>query len=218
MAEKSQGIKGGAPFDYDWTKSPYCLYIEITMVRASDLLLREPIRTLGDSVPPTIYGTHNVHALSCSLDSWADVKAYEEGKIKITTGYPRFVCSEPNTQLHDDQQQSGEGRPLVFVNEDLLRQVVGAIPELINNIILRPINAVPGGVVVAPVAGLSDEISKKVATCLKKWWQHTGLGLSSRAAQAVNEGETVKFGNTPAHEVIEQKLSKVYGVPQDFCF
>ena len=114
----------------------------------------------------------SVHAVSMALPRWQDVVGYEEKTpavmARITSGYPRFV-------IH----------PLV---QAMAKQIGGwpfpsqRVAEMAAEFVRRqgaPATVVPQHGVATDAAG---------ALALKAFWQHTGLIVSSRQAEAFLAG------------------------------
>lgn len=119
------------------------------------------------------------HAVSLALPRWEDVVAYEEKEPRIldrlVSGYPRFVINPLIEQL---AYWLGGGRPcLPLASESAAREAarqLGPPAEVVQR------DGVWGVVCAARQAG-----------DLKLFWQHTGLIISTRQAEAKLAGRTV---------------------------
>jgi cystathionine gamma-synthase len=147
---------------------------------------------LGLGVPP-----HTPHAISVSLPTWRDNIGYEEGEERVVnamvSGYPRFfihlsirklaaVC-EHKYAVANEQCMLFPARFAAEECRDFVRrraQPRNVQPRLVHLFIYpdgvkpTPSNTVDLHIVLVPadVFGLA-----------KEFWQHTGLGISSRLAE-----------------------------------
>jgi len=153
-------------------------------------LFRDPVWQAADVGRPI---PDSVHAVSVALPRWQDVVGYEEKNptvmAHITSGYPRFV-------IH----------PLV---QELTWKIGGwpfpsaRVAEMAAEFVRRsgaPATVNPQHAVVTDAAG---------ALALKMFWQHTGLIVSSRQAEALLAGRKT----TLAPEVfrsLRQQLAGFY--------
>ncbi|KZV67829.1 PLP-dependent transferase [Peniophora sp. CONT] len=140
----------------------------------------QPQHPVGLSIPP-----YTDHAISVSLPTWLDNVGYEEGDPRVVdvmvTGYPRFfvhksieklaeVCTQkfgkPNerSMLFATAKIAEECRAFVTSRDVEARVVQFTMPDHATHIyaVLFP----------------SEQYSVP-----KQFWQHTGLGISSRRAE-----------------------------------
>lgn len=117
------------------------------------------------------------HSVSVSLPLWNDVVGYEEKRpetiAKIKTGYPRFVVHEIVAALARQIEPARGCLPFPSLSvarhcADYIRHRAQAAAEI------RQHHQV-WGVITEP----------KGEAALKEFWQHTGLGVSSRQAEVV---------------------------------
>ena len=153
-------------------------------------LFRDPVWQAADVGRPI---PDSVHAVSVALPRWQDVVGYEEKNpavmAQITSGYPRFV-------IH----------PLV---QELARKIGGwpfpsaQVAEMAAEFVRRsgaPATVNPQHAVVTDAAG---------ALALKMFWQHTGLIVSSRQAEALLAGRKAVI--TPeVFRSLRQQLADFY--------
>ncbi len=170
-------------------------------------LLHQPVwqaSELGLPIPPC------PHAVSMALPRWQDVVGYEEHKPetvgKLTSGYPRFLV-HPHVQAL--AQLIGQGAPcLPFPSQKTAMLCAEHIVRVTGE---RFRIARHGGVhaVVTTPAG---------AQALKDFWQHTGMIVSSRQAEA----ELKYQGDVPeAKEIrqsLRQQLAALYDCAEDDVF
>ena len=148
---------------------------------------------LGRPIPDS------VHAVSMSLPRWQDVVGYEETTpaviSQITSGYPRFVF-----------------HPLV---QQMARQLGGVpfpsarVAQMAAEFVRRsgaPATVTPQHAVVTNDAG---------NLALKAFWQHTGLIVSSRRAEAFLAG---RADVAPVHQSLRRQLAKFYDCAEGDVF
>ena len=138
-------------------------------------LLTHPIwraEDLGRPIPDT------VHAVSMALPRWEDVVAYEEKEPhildRLVSGYPRFVV---HPIVQEVAQRLGGAKPcLPFPSRrvaELAAKHVGGKSQVVEK------NGLWGVITSAMTAGE-----------LKLFWQHTGLIISTRQAEAILAGKS----------------------------
>ncbi|TFK48941.1 PLP-dependent transferase [Heliocybe sulcata] len=155
--------------------------------------------TLGTSVPP-----FTPHAISVSLPTWRDNVGYEEGEKRVVDamviGYPRFfihlsiqklagICEQkfgvngekcllcPTKRLAEDCRtfmlsRSAEAGTTTSVR--LVQFVVCPEDKKTNGSSRNGVNCVELHIVLFPAASFP---------LAKQFWQHTGMGISSRLAE-----------------------------------
>jgi cystathionine gamma-synthase len=150
------------------------------------------------------------HAISVALPRWQDVTGYEEGRPevigKLATGYPRFVVHSQVRALAS--RLGGEGACLPFPSlrvaelcADFTRRSSGEAARLI------PGNGVTG-------VATSDAGSPY----LKAFWQHTGLIVSSRQAEAILAGRKSGDEDAAVRRSLHQHLAGFYDCAPDDVF
>ena len=150
---------------------------------------------LGRPIPDS------VHAVSMSLPRWTDVVGYEEKTpavmSRITSGYPRFV-------IH----------PLV---QAMARQIGGLpfpsahVAEMAAEFVRR------AGAPATLGAQHSVATNTDGALALKTFWQHTGLIVSSRQAEAFLAGRKVP-ADPELFRSLRQQLAGFYDCGADDVF
>ncbi len=170
-------------------------------------LLREPVwqaAELGRPMPDS------AHAVSVALPRWQDVMGYEEKApavmARLTSGYPRFV-------IH----------PLV---QELARRLGGGQPCL-------PFPSVRVAEMGAAFVRRSSGESAKVITqqelhgvattsagyaALRAFWQHTGLIVSSRQAEACLAGRPGPAEDLEVRQSLRRQLAGFYDCAADDVF
>ena len=136
-------------------------------------LLQDPIwkaEELGQAIPPS------VHAISVALPRWQDVVGYEEKQPEVLerllSGYPRFRI---HAMVVEVARQIGKGEPClpfpsIRVAEacaEFIRRTSGAEARVISQ---------------EDIHGVVTNAAGNAA--LLAFWQHTGLIVSSRQAEA----------------------------------
>ena len=169
-------------------------------------LLKDPVwrgEELGEPLPGS------VHAVSVALPRWQDVVGYEEKRPEVIDrlqcGYPRFVIHPLVAKM---AQALGGGRPcLPFPSASAAAQAEA---------FLRGQGGVAGTVSEREVFGVVTDDAG--APFLKAFWQHTGLIVSSRRAEAWLEGraddpEAVELGLA-----LRQRLAGYYDCAENDVF
>jgi len=156
---------------------------------------------LGRPIPETR------HAVSMSLPRWEDVVGYEEKRPEtmrhLTVGYPRFVLHPLVLELGKQLGRGGFVLPfpsarVASAAADYARRVSGEAAEV------RTLGGVNG--VAAPGAG---------TVALRSFWQHTGLIVSSRRAEAWLAGRGDAAQDEEVRRALRQQLAGLYGCAED---
>ncbi len=141
-------------------------------------LLQSPVWSdleLGQAIPP------GRHAISVALPCWRHVVGYEENDpavvSKLTGGYPRFVIHRGVQELAG--AAGVDGHCLPFPSEGTARQCAAFIHKATGE--STTIHAHAGVFVVAT--------SEAGRPALKAFWQHTGMIISTRQAEAALAGQ-----------------------------
>ena len=170
-------------------------------------LFQDPIwraEELGGPIPDS------PHAVSVALPRWRDVVGYEERRPEVINqllaGYPRFVIHPLVKAV--SQHLDGNRPSLPFPSlraaqlcADFIQQSCGVAAELASW------NGVHG--VITSAAG---------ETFLKAFWQHTGLIVSSRQAEAVLGGRPDCRNGGAARESLRRTLAGFYDCAPDDVF
>jgi cystathionine gamma-synthase len=173
----------------------------------ADDLLQKPVwqaRDLGRPIPAS------THAVSVALPRWEDVVGYEEKRPdvvdRLKTGYPRFVVHPLVLEL--GRRLSPGGVCLPFPSQraaklaaEFVRRAGGWSAEIVSR---------------QGVFGVLT--SGQDAAALRSFWQHTGLIVSSRQAEALlaerpqgSDGEIVRSS-------LRQHLADFYDCAEDDVF
>jgi cystathionine gamma-synthase len=170
-------------------------------------LLHKPIwqaDELGMPIPPS------PHAVSMALPRWQDVVGYEEHRpetvAKLTSGYPRFLIHPLVQALARRISQGAHCLPFPSERTAMLcgEYITRATGE-------RYRLAKQGGVygVVTTEAG---------AQALKDFWQHTGMIVSSRQAEAELKGQGEIPDAKAIRHSLRQQLAALYDCAADDVF
>jgi cystathionine gamma-synthase len=170
-------------------------------------LLENPIWSateLGRPIP------ESPHAVSVALPRWQDVVGYEEGRPEVigrlASGYPRFVVHPLVRRLA--QELSGEQACLPFPS----RRVAAMCAEFVS----RASGAAAEVVVGHGVHGV--QVSEAGRPLLKAFWQHTGLLVSSRRAEAILAGRRSESDGADARRSLGRQLAGFYDCAPDDVF
>ncbi len=159
---------------------------------------------LGQPIPAS------PHAVSVALPRWQDVVGYEEKKPEVinalTSGYPRFFIHKEVQEL---ARQLGEGRPcLPFPSPRAARLCAGFIErscgEQAKVVALRGLHSV-----VTSSAGYA---------ALRAFWQHTGLIVSTRQAEAHLAGRAPLPDEPAIRQSLRRQLAGLYDCAEDDVF
>ena len=160
---------------------------------------------LGQPLPNT------PHAVSFALPRWSDVVGYEEKTpsvaSRITTGYPRFVI-HPLVAEMGKQLVNGKSWCLPLPSPraakqaaDFVRRTSGQLAEVVTRGDWQGV--------------LTNE---EGYAALRAFWQHTGLIVSSREAEARLAGRTLDPESGAIRESLRQQLAGFYGCSEHDVF
>jgi cystathionine gamma-synthase len=162
-------------------------------------LLTEPLwegSSLGKALP------ESVHAVSVSLPRWQDVVGYEEKKpevvSKMALGYPRFVIHPLVRELA--KQIAGDAPCLPFPS--------ARVAELAADYVRRA--GKTEAEVVAQSSVFAVVTNEAGAQALKDFWQHTGLIVSSRQAEAALHRRSDCADAVEVRAILRQQLAGFY--------
>ena len=170
-------------------------------------MLRDPVwksEELGRPIPDSI------HAVSVALPRWQDVVGYEEKKPEVinrlASGYPRFVI---HSLVQEVARHIGGGQPcLPFPSSsaaamcaEFVRRSTGERAQTVAR------DSVHG--VVTTEAGVP---------ALKAFWQHTGLIVSTRQAEAILAGRRVSADDADVRRSLRRQLAGFYDCAEDDVF
>ncbi len=159
---------------------------------------------LGQPIPAS------PHTVSVALPRWQDVVGYEEKKPEVvnalTSGYPRFFI---HAQVRELARQIGNGRPcLPFPSLRAARLCAEFIERTSRQqakvLAFRGIHGV-----VTSDAG---------TTALRAFWQHTGLIVSTRQAEAHLAGHAPLAEDLAVRQSLRQQLAGFYDCAEDDVF
>jgi len=170
-------------------------------------LLRNPVwrpEQLGQPIPDS------THAVSVALPRWRDVVGYEEKSSevmeRVSSGYPRFVIHPLVQKL---AKEIGDARPcLPFPSlraaqsaADFVRRAAHTEAEVVKE---KRICAV-----VTSGSGM---------TALRSFWQHTGLIVSSRQAEALLTNHCSEVDGASVRASLRRQLATFYDCDQEDIF
>ncbi len=170
-------------------------------------LITQPVcegRDLGRPMPDT------THAVSMALPRWEDVVGYEEHRPevqeKLRTGYPRFVIHPLVKQLAEHIAPGMQCLPFPsFRTAEACAAFVlkssGAQARIVSH------DGIFG--VITDTAG---------APASKAFWQHAGMIVSSRQAEAHLAGRSATAEHTEVRRELRQRLAELYECAEDDVF
>jgi len=166
------------------------------------------MKPLGTPLP------NDPHAVSVSMPLWQDVVDYEEANPRVInalqTGYPRFFYHPFVAALckRCEEQFATEGETcLVFPLQTIAEQCAAYLLEKAD--VLCRLQELEGS---DAVAVLFPSEAKKIA---KEFWQHAGLILSSRQAEAILQSEKIVVDAAGAKQLIKQRIADIVGEGSD---
>lgn len=175
-------------------------------------LLADPLWTPGDLGRPI---PDSPHAVSACLPTWRDNVSYEEGEPRVverlTTGYPRFVynrfCRDLFAECVGRFGAAGE-TALAFPSRESAEQCAAFVrPKSDGPVRIHDIGRHGAWCVTFPQAA---------AAAGKAFWQHSGVGISSRHAAAVlKEGALAAVGSVASKSTIRQRVGRMLGIAAD---
>jgi cystathionine gamma-synthase len=181
--------------------------VENDLKDLSTELLEKPVcraEELGEPIPASR------HAVSVALPRWQDVVGYEEKKpevmIRLQTGYPRFLINPVIVQL---ARRLGKEQPcLPFPSARAAKQCAkfirdssGAEARIVHD---------------QGIYGVVTD--NKGFPTLKAFWQHTGLVVSTRQAEAFLAGKTENAVDSATRRSLRRQLAGFYGCAEDDVF
>jgi cystathionine gamma-synthase len=175
-------------------------------VSANDLLEKPLWRAedLGRPLPAS------PHAVSMALPRWRDVVGYEEKdpaiSARLTTGYPRFLIHPLVQELARRLAPGHTCLPLPSARTaslcaDFIRRTDRAPVEIIER----------GG-----LHGVATSAAGTLA--LRSFWQHTGLIVSSRQADAALAGRVVGPNDGEYRDDLRRQLAGLYDCAETDVF
>ncbi len=150
------------------------------------------------------------HAVSMALPRWQDVVGYEEKRPEVIErlriGYPRFVVHPLVQQTAD---QLGGGQPCLPLPSARAARECAAFIER---------NGGEAGVLPAE-RGLHAVVTNKAGReALRAFWQHTGLIVSSRQAEAWLTGRGEPAEADTVRRSLRRRLAGFYDCAEDDVF
>ena len=148
------------------------------------------------------------HAVSVALPRWQDVVGYEEKKpevvAKMSLGYPRFVIHPFVRQLAE--RINGTAPCLPFPS--------ARAAELAAAYVRRAGRTEAEVIAQCSVFGVAT--TESGGQMLKDFWQHTGLIVSSRQAEAALAGKADQADADALRDSLRKQIAGLYGcIPDD---
>jgi cystathionine gamma-synthase len=163
---------------------------------------------LGSSLPQ-----YTPHAISVSLPKWKDAIDYELGSPRVIDqlkcGYPRFVFHPIVKNLFENLQNiylSKNYKCLVFLHNDIAQRCKSYIESKVGSDSSCSIKTVQVALYDIHMCVFPSEFRNLA----KQFWQHTGEGISSRAAEKILNVLTNKVSdsNDEFAEFIEEHFGR----------
>jgi len=170
-------------------------------------LLARPVWTadqLGRPIPAS------PHAVSVALPRWRDVVDYEEKTpemvARLSSGYPRFVVHPLVQELG---RWVGGGQSCLPLPSRLAAEAAAEFVRRTSGLEAKIVTR--DGVHAVATSGAGH-------TALKFFWQHTGLIISSRQAEAHLAGRRVAAGADDSRRSLRRQLAGFYDCAEDDVF
>jgi cystathionine gamma-synthase len=160
--------------------------------------------SLGQAIPPC------THGVSMALPRWQDVVGYEEKNpavtSKLVSGYPRFVIHPLVEELA--RELSPKEPCLPFPSQGVAEQCVQFIQRQTG-----------AGARIRPHKGVFGVVTSEAGQpALKAFWQHTGLIVSSRQAEACRLGIKATSEAPEVLRSLRRQLAGFYGCDESDVF
>jgi cystathionine gamma-synthase len=174
-------------------------------MRLADLMSQPLWResTLGHPLPPS------PHAVSVALPCWEHVVGYEEKRPEIirqlACGYPRFVIHPKIREL--SRRICGSEFGLVFPSERSAHSAAAYVRQ----------DGCCDATVVLSDGVYGVRVSESAYERLRSYWQHTGLIVSTRQAEALATPGVPAAGGS-VHRDLRRMLAGFYGCGEDDVF
>ena len=159
---------------------------------------------LGQPIPAS------PHAVSVALPRWQDVVGYEEKKPEVvnalTSGYPRFFIHKEVREL---ARQIGDGGPCLPFPSLRAASLCAAFIERISG---EPAKAQAS-------RGMHGVVTSEAGNAaLHAFWQHTGLIVSTRQAEAQLAGRAPLPDEQAIRQSLRRQLAGFYDCAEDDVF
>jgi cystathionine gamma-synthase len=170
-------------------------------------LFQQPVwkgEELGQPIPAS------PHAVSVALPLWQDVVGYEEKDPRVvnalTSGYPRFFI---HAEVRELARQIGDGKPcLPFPSLRAARRCASFIERSSD-----------AQAKVVAFQGLHGVVTSEAGTAgLRAFWQHTGLIISTRQAEALLAGRPPVADAAAVRQSLRRQLAEFYDCAEDDVF
>jgi len=178
----------------------------VTGIPSPDLL-HHPVwrpEQLGQPIPDSL------HAVSVALPRWRDVVGYEEKTAevmeRVASGYPRFVIHPLIEKLG---KQMGDGRPCLPFPSLRAADSAAEFVRRTAHIEAQVITQADACAVVTSGPGIN---------ALRAFWQHTGLIVSSRQAEALLTGQCAAPDGASTRASLRRQLAAWYDCREDDVF
>ncbi len=170
-------------------------------------LFQQPVwkgEELGQPIPVS------PHAVSVALPLWQDVVGYEEKDPRVvnalSSGYPRFFI---HAEVRELARQIGDGKPcLPFPSLRVARRCASFIERSSD-----------AQAKVVAAGGIHGVVTSEAGTAaLRAFWQHTGLIVSTRQAEALLAGRSPETDDAAVRQSLRRQLAGFYDCAEDDVF
>ena len=159
---------------------------------------------LGQAIPASR------HAVSVALPRWRDVVGYEEKKPEVvkalTSGYPRFFI---HTEVRELARLIGQGQPCLPFPSLRAARLCAAFIERTSGQQAK----------VVACRDVHGVVTSETGTdALRAFWQHTGLIVSTRQAEAHLAGRPPVADGVAVRQSLRRQLAGFYDCAEDDVF
>lgn len=167
-------------------------------------LWRDPVWQASDLGLPI---PDSMHAVSMALPRWRDVVGYEEKAPEVLSqlrlGYPRFVI---HPWVRELAQRLAPGEPALPFPSFKVAEMAAAFVTRTSGQAAR---------VLASDGQFAVATTETGMTALRSFWQHTGLIVSSRQAEAMLAGRADPPEAREARRSLRRQLADFYDCGED---
>jgi cystathionine gamma-synthase len=159
---------------------------------------------LGQPIPAS------PHAVSVALPRWQDVVGYEEKRPEVinalASGYPRFFIHK---QVQELARQIGDGRSCLPFPSLRAARLCAQFIERTSGEQAK----------VLASRGLHGVVTGDAGTAaMRAFWQHTGLIVSTRQAEAFLAGRAAPSDDAAIRQSLRRQLAALYDCAEDDVF
>lgn len=158
-------------------------------------------------------------AVSVCLPTWSSIVGYEMGDLDIVSrmklGYPRFVFHPKVTQLFNIvKKPNGFTDCLLFLGRNVAEECTSYLEILSKDITCQMVRM--NGFEFYGVF-----FNQELTAAAKVFWTHTGMGISSRFANAIlsgNDTQSLVKNDSVVKDMLKERISSFVGSNHVYLF